>query len=128
MHSNVGVKHRFICTDFLKNQINWKSDIVISSGTIDNTYDIPLFLKRMVNSANKYIYLTAYRGWFPEIYDHQYDYHQTGGYFNNTISPQATYDCLNDLGCTEININYIWTNSFEIPFETEISAKVPTSS
>ena len=82
----------------------------------------------MVSAANKYIYLTAYRGWFPETLDHKYDYHQKGGYFNNTISPHATYNCLKDLGCTEININYIWTNSFEIPFETEITAKVPAYS
>ena len=126
--SQDGVQHQFICTDFLKNPIKWKSDIVISSGTIDNCYDIPLFLKRMVSAANKYIYLTAYRGWFPETLDHKYDYHQKGGYFNNTISPHATYNCLKDLGCTEININYIWTNSFEIPFETEITAKVPAYS
>ena len=125
LYSDAEGKHQFICTDFLKNQITCKSDIVISSGTIDNTYDIPLFLRRMVSAANKYIYLTAYRGWFPEILNHQYEYHEKGGYFNNSISPQATYNCLKDLGCTEININYILTNSFEIPFETEISAKVP---
>jgi SAM-dependent methyltransferase len=122
--SEINNQHQFINCDFLKDEISKKADIVMSSGTIDNTYDIPLHLKRMVSLANKYIYITSCGGWFPEANEHVYNYVKKDGYFNNIISPSAIFQQLKELGCTDISVKPLWTDYREIPFETEIFAKV----
>ncbi|CAN1593487.1 Methyltransferase domain containing protein [Candidatus Pelagibacterales bacterium] len=123
--SKINNQHQFINCDFLKDEISKKADIVMSSGTIDNIYDISLYLKRIVSLANKYIYITCYRGWFPEANEHVYNYVKKDGTFNNIISPSAIFQQLKELGCTDISVKPLWTDYREIPFETEIFAKVP---
>lgn len=122
--NNVNHKHRFIYHDFLHDKMIKKADIVMSSGTIDNTYDVPLFIEQMVSAAEKYIYISAYKGWFPEVEQHIYKYEKESGYYNNIISPSAVCRQLRKLGCTEISARPIMTGHDDIPFETEIFAKI----
>ena len=120
---DVGCRHGPI-NDFLHDKMIKKADIVMSSGTIDNTYDVPLFIEQMVSAAEKYIYISAYKGWFPEVEQHIYKYEKESGYYNNIISPSAVCRQLRKLGCTEISARPIMTGHDDIPFETEIFAKI----
>jgi len=104
--------------------IEQKADIAFSSGTIENVYDINLFIERLVNCSKKYIYFSSYSGWFHEYENHKYNYVETRGYFNNNISQISIKKKLEELGCKNININPIWTGKDEIPVETEFYAEV----
>ena len=98
--------------------------MVFSQGTIDNTYDIDAFLKAMVNFSKKWIYITAYRGFFVDLDQHSYTYSKDQGVYYNDISPYATFATLKNLGCKNINIFPSPTHYEEIPFETVITAQV----
>ncbi|MEO1019636.1 MAG: sulfotransferase, partial [Pseudomonadota bacterium] len=57
--------HRFIERDYLREGLldgADQADIVFSSGTIDNVYDVERCVELMVKCARKFVYLTAYRG------------------------------------------------------------------
>ena len=120
-------KHVFKVRDYLQDGIPETADIVMSSGTLDNVYDVPLCLEGMVAAAKKYIYFTAYRGWFPELKAHKYNYVREGGYFQTDVSPTALVHQLSALGCTDIQCRPLWTEHDEIPFETEVWARVPAN-
>lgn len=121
---NNKTNHLFYCQDFLFEPIKQKADIAFSSATIDNVYDINLFLERLVNCAKKYIYFNSHSGWFLEYENHKYNYVENRGYFNNNISQISIKKKLEELGCKNININPIWTGKDEIPVETEFYAEV----
>lgn len=110
--------------------VNWedteKFDLVFSSGTIDNVPDMDRFLEGMVCRSQRMIYLTAYRGWFPELDEHRISWEEQTGAFYNDISPVRVMQVLNKLGCTNILIEPLATGRDEIPYETLISARVPS--
>ncbi|MFZ1679381.1 MAG: methyltransferase domain-containing protein, partial [Rhizobiaceae bacterium] len=100
-----------------------KHDLVFSSGTIDNVPDMDAFLEGMVRNARRSIYLTAYRGWFPELDSHRMSYSaETGAYYND-ISPAQVRRVLERLGCHGIVIEPLPTNRDQIPKETVIFAR-----
>jgi SAM-dependent methyltransferase len=107
---------------------NWASeekfDLVFSSGTIDNVPDMDGFIRGMVKNSRGKIYLTAYRGWFPDLQDHKISWSDDTGAFYNDISPSRIEMLLNELGCMNIVIAALPTGRVEIPYETVISAEV----
>jgi SAM-dependent methyltransferase len=121
-HNRKNPTHSYV-TDlsYLKNQL--KFDLVFSSGTIDNSHDITHFLKNMVKNTNKWIYITCYRGWFPDLKEHVYSWNESHGCFYNDISPTKIHNTLSMLNCTDIEIKKTKTNNKNILFETLIIAK-----
>jgi len=117
-------KHGYVNIDFISEPIDEKFDLVFSSGTIDNTYDVDAFLRSMVFNSKKWIYLTCYRGWFPHLDEHQYNWHEEHGCFYNDLSPQRIRETLVSLGCRDIRIEPVKTNNQEIEYETLIIARV----
>jgi len=113
--------HEYLNQDFIASPLKKKTDIVFSSGTIDNTYDIDECLKSMVKSAKKHIYLTAYRGWFQELEEHKYQWNPIDGCFYNDISPKQIFKTLNILRCTNITIEPLIIENL---LETLITANV----
>lgn len=103
-----------------------KHDLVFSSGTIDNVQDMDAFLEGMVRGARKAIYLTAYRGWFPELTEHRVSYSAETGAFYNDISPARVRQVLERLGCRNIVVEALPTGLPTIPFETLIVAAAPS--
>jgi SAM-dependent methyltransferase len=101
-----------------------KFDLVFSSGTIDNVPDMDGFIRGMVKNSRGKIYLTAYRGWFPDLQDHKISWSDATGAFYNDISPSRIEMLLNELGCKNIAIAALPTGRAEIPYETVISADV----
>ena len=118
-------KHAYYSFDFMETPLTPRADVVTSSGTIDNCYDIEVFLDSMLRSARKWIYLTCYRGWFPELEEHKYRWEPDHGCFYNDISPGRVRAFLKARGCTCITIDRLRTGRFEIPYETRIVARVP---
>lgn len=120
--------HSYITGDIIQDIPYNKFDVVFSQGTIDNTYDMDAMLKSMVACSKGWIYLTAYRGWFPELPEHRYTWDESTTCFYNDISPAAVRTTLEELGCTEINISFLDMGKREknpIRYETRIVARVP---
>ena len=118
-------RHKYINVDFITERMDEKFDLVFSSGTIDNTYDIEEFLKSMVRNSKKWIYLTCYKGWFPELAEHKYSWNEEHGCYYNDISPRQVRHTLNNLGCKDILVQPIKTERKDITYETLIIARVP---
>ena len=115
--------HRFVCSDFVDTPTG-KFDLVFSQGTIDNSYDIDEYLRSAVRMASKWIYITAYRGWFPQISQHRYTWNAAHGCFYNDLSPARVTKLLETMGCKEIEVSPLKTHNREIPYETRIVARV----
>lgn len=117
-------QHSYICADFITEAMPEKTDLVFSSGTIDNCYDIDEYLAAMVRNAKKWIYLTCYRGWFPDLPEHVYRYNSEQCCFYNDVSLPRVLKRLRELGCFDISAVPLRTGNPDIPFETRIIARV----
>lgn len=117
-------KHDYGCYDYLATPPGGTYDLVFSSGCIDNSFDTDLYLKRMVEMSNGWIYATCYSGWYPDIVDHEYSYVPKEGYFNTRISASRVRQTLEQLGCTDIDVRPILSSGESQPLETQIVARV----
>jgi len=88
----------FICTDFLKNNLNRKFDLVYSHAVIDHVYDIELFIENIVKLSRKNAYITSYRGYFPDLKKHKMNWNDSEGSYYNDISAKMVTQKLRDLG------------------------------
>ena len=61
----------FFAGDFIKLNISKKFDFVFSHAVVDHVYDMDEFVTKIVNSTKKYAYVTAYRGFFPDLKKHK---------------------------------------------------------
>ena len=109
--------HKYLCADFISEEMPQKSDLVFSSGTIDNCYDIDEYLEAMIRSSNCWIYLTCYRGWFPDLEEHVYRYNEEHSCFYNDVALPKLLERLRALGCMDI---------FAQPLRTNNSMKYPS--
>jgi len=120
--------HTFMVGDFIDTKLNTKFDLVFSQGTIDNTYDIDGFLRNAASLSSKWIYISAYRGYFGELPQHDYRVVKEQGTFYNDISAAQVYKTLKDVGATDIAVVPSYTggrtDSPGTPYETVIIANV----
>ena len=79
----------------------------------------------MVRNSKKWIYLTCYRGWFPELEEHKYYWNEEHGCYYNDISPRQLRHTLKSIGCKDIIICPLEMERKDIPYETLIIARVP---
>ncbi len=117
--------HDHRCVDFVTQDLGERFDLVTSSGTIDNSYDVDESLRAMVRASRGWIHATCYRGWFPELDEHRYTYESEHQCFYNDVSPSRMRRTLEAVGCTEISIEPIPTGNEAIPQETRVRARVP---
>ena len=125
--SSRGSIHDFIAGDIICTPIEEKFDVVFSQGTIDNSYDMDAMLRAMVSCSKGWIYLTAYRGWFPDLPEHRYTWSEDTTCFYNDISPEIVCEVLESLGCSNIEITPLDMGDREgnpIRYETRIVARV----
>jgi hypothetical protein len=115
--------HDYWSGDFIRNDWPRQFDLVLSQGTIDNTYDMDEFLRSAVAASRQWLYVTAYRGYFPALREHEYSWSAEHGCYYNNLSPARAYRTLRDAGCTDVAIVPSHTGR-EIPFETVIVARV----
>ena len=91
----------FICTDFLKNNFNKKFDLVFSHALIDHVYDVDLFIEKIIQSSKRFAYVTAYRGYFPDLERHVMRRNNLEGSYYNDISIKQISKKLADMGLQE---------------------------
>lgn len=82
-------------------QFNEKFDLVFSHSVIDHVYDIDLFLSKVVDISTKYVYISAYYGYFPNLSKHEMKYHEADGYFLNCLSIPKIKEILLNKGLNE---------------------------
>jgi len=61
----------FICGDIIKMNYKEKHDLIFSQAVIDHVYNIDEFLSKIVLACKKYAYISAYRGYFPNLKKHK---------------------------------------------------------
>ena len=91
----------FICTDFLKNNLNKKFDLVFSHALIDHVYDVDLFVEKIIESSNRSAYITAYRGYFPDLEKHVMRRNNLEGTYYNDVSIKQLSKKFADMGLQE---------------------------
>jgi len=117
-------KHKYYCRDFTAEPLRQKVDLAFSSGTVDNSYDIDASLESLIQSSKKWIYLTFYRGWFPDLEEHIYDWSDEHLCFYSDASARRIRQTLVASGCSAIIVEPVATGREDIPFETRVIAHV----
>lgn len=118
-HKNV---HTWRCADIIITNLYYKHDLVFCQGTIENVYDMDSLVRRMSARAKKYIYITAFKGYFPDLQEHEYHWNERYKCYDNKLSPIRTRKLLKELGFKKIEIFQQATSKTDIPFETVIIA------
>ncbi len=126
-HHRSNPRHAYRCADFVTEVQKETFDLVFSSGTLDNCYDIDAALRSMVRQSRKWLYLTCYRGWFGNLREHRYQWSDEHTCFYNDASPDRIRDVLQEERCRDISIEPVAAgpDARDIPFETRVIARVP---
>jgi SAM-dependent methyltransferase len=126
----------FICGDFISDGarlcreepsqgLEARDDLVFSHAVIDHVYDAEAFVDALVKQSKGWLYLTAYRGWFPKQDEHVYHWDDATTCYYNDLSSSKLLTQLHFLGCTNVQVMPFATGKAEIPQETVIIARVP---
>jgi len=96
----------FIAGDFIKMDLSGKYDLVFSHAVIDHVYDPDLFLEKIAKATEKYAYVSAYRGYFPELKEHKMKWINRLACYHNSLSVNQLKKVLTncDLGSDEFTI------------------------
>jgi SAM-dependent methyltransferase len=99
-------KHIFKCGDFLGAPVleKDKHDLVFAHAVIDHVYDVNVFLQQAALAARHVIFVTAYRGYFPEVLTHEYKWTDSVSCFHNKISPSEVRTVLLQAGCRAVDV------------------------
>jgi Methyltransferase domain len=122
--NRVNPKHDYLSCDFIRELFSERYDLVFSQGTIDNTYDMDEFLRAAVRASRRWVFITAYRGFFPDLTEHRIEWRPSDGCYYNDLSVARATSVLRDAGCAEVAILPASTGNKDIPYETLILARV----
>ena len=113
-------KHNYYHGDITQFKNNSKYDLVFSQGTIDNSYDMNSYIIKMINLSKKYVYITAYRGWFPKLDEHQYSWNDNHKCCYNNLSVKEISKLLKKIKNIKFFIDPLNTIKKDITKETKI--------
>lgn len=91
----------FFCGDFINMNFDSKFDLVFSHAVIDHVYDIEKFLDKILQTTNKFAYISAYRGYFPDLKDHVMKWDNDDGCFYNDLSVEQLKKFFKSRGLNE---------------------------
>lgn len=97
-------RHEYILGDFIADGIGQRFDLVFAHAVIDHVYDVDAFLRAALRATNRWVYLTAYRGWFPDLREHRYSWSDQDTCFFNDLSPTRVQGLLTALGCRSVRV------------------------
>lgn len=117
--------HAYLCGDVIELPVEEQFDLVFSHAVVDHVYDIERFLEALVKRTKQHLYVSAYRGWFPELEEHRYTWDDTTTCFYNDLAPLRVKQTLARLGCTEVEVTPLPTGKTPIQNETRIVASGP---
>jgi hypothetical protein len=115
-------QHNWICSDLIKEPPSEKFDLVFCQGTIENVYDMDALVARMAECCKKFLYITAFKGYFPELKEHVYRWNNTYKHYDNMLSLLHIRRMLERLGFSTVDIFPQRTQKEDIKFETVIIA------
>lgn len=95
----------FLCGDIINIEMDKKFDLVFSHAVVDHVYDIDAFVKKIVGLSRKYVYISAYRGYFPNLSEHKMRWDNEKGCYYNDLSKKQLKKILISGGLTEEEIN-----------------------
>src|SRR5207245_7964518 len=96
--------HEYVLGDFIMEGTEERFDLVFAHAVIDHVYDVDAFVRAVVEATNRWVYLTAYRGWFPELEQHRYHWSDQETCFYNDLSPAQIRRLLVGLGCRDVRV------------------------
>jgi len=97
-------KHKYICMDFISDDLLQKVDVSVCNGTLENVWNINKALEGMVNNSKKWIYASCFMGWYPNLKSHKYSWVDKKNVYSSLVSPIESRTVLEGLGCTDIQI------------------------
>ena len=74
---------------------------MFSHALIDHVYDVDLFIEKIVQSSKRFAYITAYRGYFPDLENHVMRRNNLEGSYYNDISIKQLSKKLAEMGLQE---------------------------
>jgi len=95
----------FMCGDIIDMKLDKKFDLIFSHAVIDHIYDIEGFIQKIVNLSKKYVYISAYRGYFPDLHEHKMRWDNEKGCYYNDLSIEQLKKSLLKFGLVEDEIN-----------------------
>lgn len=96
--------HDYMVGDFIADGVGERFDLVFAHAVVDHVYDIDAFVRAAVEATNRWVYLTAYRGWFPDLEQHRYNWSEQDTCFYNDLSPTQVQRLLVGLGCRTVQV------------------------
>jgi len=119
--------NRFFQADAIKDDLRGPYDVVFSHAVVDHVYDINLFLQKLAQASKGWLYISSYRGWFPRLTYHEYEWYDPCTSFLNNLSPIETRRALEAVGCTDVEIYplFVGNKADQIPLEMVITARRP---
>jgi SAM-dependent methyltransferase len=121
-------RHDYIVGDFITEGIAERFDLVFAHAVIDHVYDIDAFLRAAVEASGRWVYLTAYRGWFPDLREHRYSWSEQETCFYNDLSPARVHMVLTAAGCRPVRVSPSGAAIEPIGHETVVIAERLTPS
>ncbi len=115
-------RHTWLCCDFVRRPPDEKFDLIFCQGTIENVYDMDALIRAMAGCSRKYLYITAFKGYFPDLQNHEYHWNPVYCCYDNRLSPGRVAELLGELGFSNIDIRPQKTLKADIPQETVIIA------
>ena len=91
----------FLVEDFTKMSVDKKYDLIFSHAVIDHVYDIEAFLLNLVKSCKKFVYVSSYRGYFPNLDEHEKKWREDDHVYYNKISVQQIEKSLQEFGLSK---------------------------
>ena len=88
----------FIAGDFLELNFTKKFDLVFSHAVVDHVYDMDAFVLKIVELTKQFAYITAYRGYFPELKKHKMNWNNDDGSYYNDFSIIQIKEKFNEIG------------------------------
>jgi len=93
----------FLAQDVTEWQPPMLFDLVFSQGVIDNTPNMDLFIASHAYAASQWVYITACRGYFPNLKEHRYYFNADQQVYYNELSIPQAIETLNRCGCKDIH-------------------------
>lgn len=114
-------KHRYLAADVTIDSLeDCKADLVYSHASIDNIPDVFAFLAGAARLTGKYLFITNYRGFFPELRQHRILTDSSTCVAFNDLSPTALEESAKGLGFGTVAVVPYLTGREDIPVETAL--------